>query len=84
MCSTKDLPELERGWHHINTEGVDISAGERYAEIEPFYNGQALVRSITGEYLVIDENGNTVSSPVRSESDINQFFNLKPFHIGSL
>ena len=60
----------ERGWHHINTEGVDISAGERYAEIEPFYNGQALVRSITGEYLVIDEDGNTVSSPVRSESEI--------------
>ena len=64
----------ERGWYHINTEGVDISAGERYAEIEPFYNGQALVRTITGEYLVIDEDGNTVSSPVRSESDINQYF----------
>jgi hypothetical protein len=64
----------ERGWHHINTEGIDISGGERYAEIEPFYNGQALVRSITGEYLVIDEDGNTVSSPVRSESDINQYF----------
>ena len=63
----------DRGWHHINTEGIDISAGERYAEIEPFYNGQALVRTITGEYLVIDENGNTVSTPVRSESDINQF-----------
>ena len=62
-----------RGWYHINTEGMDISAGERYAEIEPFYNGQALVRTITGEYLVIDENGNTLSSPVRSESDIDQY-----------
>lgn len=64
----------DRGWHHINTEGIDISAGKRYAEIEPFYNGQALVRTITGEYLVIDEDGNTVSTPVRSESDINQYF----------
>ena len=64
----------ERGWHHINTEGVDISAGDRYAEIEPFYNGQAIVRTITGKYLVIDEDGNTVSSPVRSDSDINQYF----------
>lgn len=64
----------EKGWYHINTEGADISAGERYAEIEPYYNGQALVRTITGEYLVIDEDGKTVSSPVRSESDINQYF----------
>ena len=64
----------DRGWYHINTDGNDISSGERYAEIEPFYNGQAHVRTITGEYLVIDENGNTVSTPVRSESDINQYF----------
>ena len=63
-----------RGAGIISIRKVDISAGERYAEIEPFYNGQSLVRTITGEYLVIDEDGNKVSSPVRSESDINQYF----------
>ena len=62
------------GWHHIDMSGNDVSAGKRYSELEPFYNGQAIARTITGEYLVIDENRNTVSTPVRSESDINQYF----------
>ena len=60
----------KRGWHHIDGEGNDISEGRRYAEIEPFYNGQALARTLTGEYLVIDESGSSRSKPTRPSQDI--------------
>ena len=58
------------GWHHIDGEGNDISEGRRYAELEPFYNGQALARSLTGEYLVIDESGLSRAALARPEQDI--------------
>jgi hypothetical protein len=60
----------EGGWHHIDREGNDVSDGRRYAVIEPFYNGQALARSLTGEYLVIDESGLSRAAPVRPDQDI--------------
>lgn len=60
------------GWHHIDMTGIDASDGRRYAELEPFYNGQALARTITGQYIVINEDGNVVASPVRSDSDMDQ------------
>jgi hypothetical protein len=60
------------GWHHIDMSGNDASAGKRYAELEPFYNGQALARTITGQYIVINEDGNIVASPVRPDSDVDQ------------
>ena len=46
-----------QGWHHINMNGADISQGRRYSSIEPFYNGQALVKRLSGELAVIDEAG---------------------------
>ena len=46
------------------------SLGRRYAEIEPFYNGQALARSLTGEYRVIDESGLSRARPVRPLQDV--------------
>ena len=61
------------GWHHIDTDGFDVSGGVRYSEIEPFYNGQALARGNTGEYVVIDENGSALAFPVRSDADIDCF-----------
>ena len=71
------------GWYHINTEGVDISAGERYAEIEPFYNGQALVRTITGEYLVLMKMETRFPHQFAPNLILTNIFNLKPFHIGT-
>lgn len=59
------------GWHHINRSGADISQGRRYSELEPFYNGQALVRSLTGEYLVINEDGLTRVTPIRPSKDVD-------------
>ena len=69
------------GWHHINREGSDISEGRRYAEIEPFYNGQAFARSLTGEYLVIDESGLTRAAPTRSLQDVE--YNLQKLAVVS-
>jgi hypothetical protein len=60
------------GWHHINKKGDDASLGRRYAEIEPFYNGQALAHSLTGEYIVIDESGYIKATPSRPEADLER------------
>lgn len=42
------------GWHHIDLCGVPIYR-QRYAAVEPFYNGQARVEDFSGSLLVIDE-----------------------------
>ncbi|MBL72479.1 MAG: hypothetical protein CMB41_04915 [Euryarchaeota archaeon] len=63
-----------RGWHHIDRAGKDISEGKRYAELEPFYNGQALARSLTGEYVVINEFGEIKNRPLRPDTDIEVEF----------
>lgn len=49
----------ERGWCHIDKEGIPLY-DERYWAVEPFYNGFARVRALSGELLVIDEQGRRV------------------------
>lgn len=46
----------QRGWTHIGMDGIPVYE-RRFATVEPFYNGQALVRTLTGEIAVIDEIG---------------------------
>lgn len=69
------------GWHHIDRDGNDISDGRRYAELEPFYNGQAFARSLTGEYLVIDESGLSRAAPARPLQDVED--NLQKLAVSS-
>ena len=47
------------GWHHIDLTG-DALYPHRFAQAEPFYNGQARVESFDGSLSVIDESGETV------------------------
>lgn len=49
----------ERGWCHINKTGLPLYS-QRYLAIEPFYNGQARVRALNGELLIINERGDIV------------------------
>jgi hypothetical protein len=49
----------ENGWHHIDKQGKELYS-ERYAAIEPFYNGFALVTCFDSSKIVIDENGDKV------------------------
>ena len=47
------------GWHHIDMTG-DALYAHRFAQAEPFYNGQARVEGFDGSLSVIDESGETV------------------------
>jgi len=47
------------GWFHIDVGGKPIYA-RRFANIEPFYNGQAKVEQFDGSLEIIDEAGKTV------------------------
>lgn len=49
----------ENGWHHIDKSGNEIYS-ERYLEVEPFYNGFALVKQFDNNKIVIDEIGKTI------------------------
>ena len=49
----------EKGWHHIDKQGNELYS-ERYAAIEPFYNGFALVTCFDSSKIIIDENGGKV------------------------
>ncbi len=46
----------KNGWFHIDKRGNELYK-ERYAMIEPFYNGFALVENFDNEKLIIDEKG---------------------------
>ncbi|MHA1730847.1 MAG: methyltransferase [Promethearchaeota archaeon] len=46
-----------RGWCHLDVKGIPIYK-ERYASVEPFYNGQALVKNFRGDLGILDETGN--------------------------
>lgn len=48
-----------KGWHHITKQGRELYK-ERYAAIEPFYNGFALVTQFYNQKIIIDETGNRV------------------------
>ena len=47
------------GWFHCNRNGEEVYK-DRYASIEPFYNGLARVTAFNGEIKRIDETGGTV------------------------
>ncbi len=49
------------GWCHINKKG-EPAYHERFLSIEPFYNGNALVKKFTGELGIIDEKGRWIKS----------------------
>ncbi|MEA3452706.1 MAG: WG repeat-containing protein [Bacteroidota bacterium] len=49
----------EKGWFHIDKKGNELYS-ERYAMIEPFYNGQALVENFKNKKLVINETGELI------------------------
>lgn len=45
-----------RGWFHITRNGEQAYT-ERYAMVEPFYNGLAYVEDAAGRHLIINEQG---------------------------
>ena len=47
------------GWFHINLSGCPVYQ-EKYAFIEPFYNGVSRVETKFGEILLIDEQGQVI------------------------
>ena len=49
----------EDGWMHVDLSGRPIYR-QRFAAVEPFYNGQARVERLDGRLEVIDESGSTV------------------------
>lgn len=44
------------GWMHVNFEGTPVYT-RRFAQVEPFYNGQSRVEGFDGSLEVIDESG---------------------------
>jgi hypothetical protein len=50
-----------KGWHHINKQGSELYK-ERYAAIEPYYNGFALVTQFDNHQIIIDEKGSKIIS----------------------
>lgn len=53
------------GWFHIDKRGEAIYT-DRFASIEPFYNGFALVETFNGSKQIIDENGSSALKLDRS------------------
>ena len=51
----------KKGWHHIDKRGKEIYQ-ERFAAVEPFYNGFALVTRFGGQKIIIDEAGYKILS----------------------
>ncbi|MBK6330994.1 MAG: WG repeat-containing protein [Bacteroidetes bacterium] len=49
----------KEGWHHIDKEGKEIYK-VRYASIEPFYNGFALVTQFDNQKVIINEKGKPI------------------------
>jgi len=58
-----------RGWFFINRDGEELLDNARFAEIEPFYNGQALVRMHSGERAVLSEEGTIMAIPEQSMAE---------------
>ena len=58
----------EWGWHHVDIQGKPLY-DSRFANVEPFYNGQARVEGLDGSLSVIGETGETLvdlRDPLRS------------------
>ncbi|MDR5617810.1 methyltransferase [Arsenophonus sp.] len=50
----------KQGWHHINKLGRSLYP-QRYAQVEPFYNGVSYVETFLGELLTIDNCGHIIT-----------------------
>lgn len=48
-----------RGWFHLRSDGTPAYA-KRFAEIEPFYNGQAYARTLADEWVLVAESGTVI------------------------
>ena len=60
------------GWHHVDMTGEPLY-GERFRNVEPFYNGQARVEGFDGSQAVIGESGQTLLELRRpSQTDLEQ------------
>ena len=61
------------GWFYVDVRGQPLGP-QRYRDVEPHYNGQALVRLGTGERAVVDERGRTLvtlpESPTARDADL--------------
>jgi hypothetical protein len=49
-----------RGWFHVNVHGRALSE-HRYAEVEPFYNGQSRILTHDGMYCIINHSGEVLA-----------------------
>lgn len=47
------------GWHHINKKGKELYK-QRFASLEPFYNGFALATQFDNSKIIIDEAGTEI------------------------
>lgn len=67
------------GWHHIDKVGQHVYP-QRYASVEPFYNGCARVEKQNGELLIIDERGNPIR--ILRNADNDEFSSLSANLVG--
>lgn len=58
----------EKGWCHINLQGKPVY-NERFASLEPFYNGQAHAETFYGDLIVINEVGEKVHTIQKTKKD---------------
>lgn len=58
----------QAGWLHVDLAGRPVT-DHRYAEVEPFYNGQARVLTHEGEYRVVDQSGQVLACAGRVPHD---------------
>ncbi len=62
---TKD----EKGWFHITKEGFPAYS-QRYASIEPFYNGQAYAQTHDGALVIVNETGEIIKEIAPSQKNL--------------
>ena len=60
-----------RGWFFMSRDGSDACRGARYAAVEPFYNGQALVQDLHGgaRRVIAEDGGTLVELPTPAGED---------------
>src|SRR3990167_4410152 len=69
----------DQGWFHIKTDGFPAYK-ERYADLEPFYNGRAHVQTFDRDLMIIDETGKV--STILYKSPSNDLGNLSGELVG--
>lgn len=57
-----------RGWMHIDRNGAP-AYNRRFSAVEPFYNGQALAETMSGDIVVVNENGETTAEVAERQED---------------